>query len=42
MFMYLTFHPELLEAVRRSLKAKVAALDEDQWMFVPGDHGLRR
>ncbi|KAH7363103.1 hypothetical protein B0T11DRAFT_91086 [Plectosphaerella cucumerina] len=33
---------ELLEAVRRSLRAKVAALEEDQWMYEAGDHGMRR
>ncbi|CRK39839.1 hypothetical protein BN1723_015579 [Verticillium longisporum] len=33
---------ELLEAVRKSLRAKVAALDEDQWMYEDGDACLRR
>ncbi|KAM0324067.1 hypothetical protein ACHAQA_008256 [Verticillium albo-atrum] len=33
---------ELLEAVRKSLKAKVAALDEDQWMYESGDSCVRR
>jgi hypothetical protein len=27
---------ELLEAVRASLRAKVAALDEDSWLYEPG------
>ncbi|KPM41585.1 hypothetical protein AK830_g4953 [Neonectria ditissima] len=29
---------ELLEAVRASLRAKVAALAEDNWMFEPEEH----
>lgn len=33
---------ELLEAVRKSLRAKVAALDEDRWMYEGGDACLRR
>ncbi len=33
---------ELLEAVRKSLRAKVVALEEDQWMYEAGDQGMRR
>lgn len=33
--MWLTSRAELLEAVKTSLRAKVAALAEDNWMFEP-------
>ncbi|KAH6686290.1 hypothetical protein F5X68DRAFT_276342 [Plectosphaerella plurivora] len=33
---------EVLDALRKSLRAKVVALEEDQWMYETGDQGMRR